>query len=329
MRDFQRTPEPRGREGAGGNFFIVQKHAARRLHYDFRLAHQGVLLSWAVPRGPSLDPEDKRLAVRTEDHPLDYATFEGTIPKGEYGGGTVMLWDHGAYQAIVDLGQGLEDGKIKIALKGERLCGGFALVRMRRRNNERQENWLLIKEKDEEVRADWDPDAFSTSITSGRKMAEIREGTAARKAGPAAPESAAEKPSRQRDAAKLPAFVAPQLASLADKAPEGEDWLHEIKYDGYRLLAAVSGGRVVLYTRSGQDWTRRFGSISDALARMDLPVCLLDGEVVAADRQGRGDFASLQRDRKSTRLNSSHVAISYAVFCLKKKRKNMQRCSVH
>ena len=290
MRDFGRTPEPAGGQRSGEGFFIVQKHEATRLHYDFRLAHDGVLLSWAVTKGPSLDPGDKRLAVRTEDHPLDYADFEGTIPKGAYGGGTVMLWDRGAYEPLEDLDTGLKDGKIKVQLQGERLKGGFALVRMRSKRGEKRENWLLIKEKDEEVRVDWDPAAFTTSVVSGRKMPEIAEGKPARKS-----RVKSARPGKASNGAKLPDFVSPQLATLAEEAPEGEDWVHEIKYDGYRLMAAVSGSRVRLYTRSGQDWTHRFRTVAEDLAKRDLPTCLLDGEVVVAGSGGRSDFGELQR----------------------------------
>lgn len=289
MRDFGRTPEPAGGGDEGEGFFIVQKHAATRLHYDFRLAHDGVLLSWAVTRGPSLDPSDKRLAVRTEDHPLDYANFEGTIPKGQYGGGTVMLWDRGAYRPLEDLDEGLKDGKIKIELDGERLRGSFALVRMRNKRGEKRENWLLIKEKDGEVREDWDPAAFTTSVTTGRKMPEIAENKPARKS------AKRKSPSQKAKTVPLPDFIAPQLATLTDEAPDGEAWIHEIKYDGYRLIAAVSGEQVRLYTRSGQDWTHRFKSIAAALAKRNLPPCLLDGEVVVAGSGGRSDFGELQR----------------------------------
>lgn len=307
-RDFARTPEPPpGGKGAASGFFIVQKHDATRLHYDFRLAHDGVLLSWAVTKGPSLDPNDKRLAVRTEDHPLDYADFEGTIPKGAYGGGTVMLWDRGDYRPLEDLDQGLKDGKIKVRLEGERLKGGFALVRMRPRQGEKRENWLLIKERDEQAREDWDPAAFTTSIASGRKMPEIAEGKPPKRSLPKSRDPGGKRAKQE----KLPEFVSPQLATLAEEAPEGEDWLHEIKYDGYRLMAAVSGSQVGLYTRSGQDWTSRFKSIADDLIKRDLPRCLLDGEVVVAGTGGRSDFGELQRVLKEGSGN-----FAYFVFDL-------------
>ncbi|WP_366553468.1 DNA ligase D [Aquibaculum sediminis] len=296
LRDFARTAEPSGKPSGGrrrkaAGSFVVQKHAARRLHYDFRLAHAGVLLSWAVPRGPSLDPSEKRLAVRTEDHPLDYAEFEGTIPRGEYGGGTVMLWDHGSYEPLADFEEGLKRGKLEFELAGERLRGRFALVRLRGRKAEKRENWLLIKQKDEAVDADWKAEAFGTSVTSSRDMDAIAQ------AAPTAGDRAVKRRSRPKSsrAAEPPAFIAPQLATLVDAAPEGEDWMHEIKYDGYRLLAAVSGDKVRLYTRSGRDWTDRFGSIAEALKARDWPPVLLDGEVVVAGTGGRSDFGALQR----------------------------------
>lgn len=318
-RDFELTPEPEGgaKDKAGQGFFIVQKHEARRLHYDFRLAHGGVLLSWAVTKGPSLDPKDKRLAVRTEDHPLDYAEFEGTIPQGAYGGGTVMLWDRGTYRPLTDLDRGLKEGKLKIELEGERLRGGFALVRMRSKRGEKRENWLLIKERDHEVREDWDPAAFTTSIASGRKMPEIAEGKPGRqrpKGDKPAARELARKPSGKKTGGKLPDFAPPQLATLSEEAPEGPDWIHEIKYDGYRLLAAVSGDRVRLYTRSGQDWTHRFKSIAAALVARDLPACLLDGEVVVADRGGRSDFGELQRVLQAGAGNFAYFAFDLLVI---------------
>ncbi|MDF2095287.1 DNA ligase D [Aquibaculum arenosum] len=298
LRDFARTTEPSGK-GTGGRrrkaegSFVVQKHAARRLHYDIRLAHAGVLLSWAVPRGPSLDPSEKRLAVRTEDHPLDYADFEGTIPRGEYGGGTVMLWDRGSYKPLADFEEGLKRGKLEFELAGERLHGRFALVRLRGRKAEKRENWLLIKQKDEVVDADWQAETFDTSVASSRDMDAIAQ------AAPAGGGRAVKRRSRTKTrSAPPPAFVAPQLATLVDAAPEGEDWLHEIKYDGYRLLAAVSGDRVRLYTRSGRDWTHRFGSIAEALKARDWPPVLLDGEVVVAGTGGRSDFGALQKALK-------------------------------
>ncbi len=316
-RDFKKTREPRGaRRAAGGKpFFIVQKHDATRLHYDFRLAIGGVLASWAVTRGPSLDPSEKRLAVRTEDHPMDYADFEGTIPEGQYGGGTVMLWDRGAYEAEGDAAEGLARGKLKLVLHGERLKGGFALVRMRPRKGESRENWLLIKEKDEEVDRGEDFAETDRSVASGRSMAEIaRERPAARfreNAGgkTAKTEKKQAAGGRRGSGGKPPRFLKPQLATLVDETPGEAGWLYETKFDGYRMLAACDGEAVRCYTRSGADWTERFGAIPEALARLGLRQSLLDGEVVVADAAGRSDFGALQRA-----LKEAPERLSYFVF---------------
>ncbi len=290
-RDFSRTSEPQGKAGKNGALrrFVVQKHAATRLHYDFRLEWDGVLLSWAVTKGPSPDPSQKRLAVRTEDHPLDYGDFEGTIPKGQYGGGTVMLWDQGTWLAQEDIETGLKGGKLKFTLQGERMMGGWTLVRMR--GKEKRENWLLIKERDSYALDD--ADAFTAkdavSIKTGRSMAEI-----ARDA-PAKTPPKKEKADRR---GKRPAFIKPQLATLVDRAPEGADWLHETKFDGYRCLAALGKGGTRLYTRSGKDWTDKFAALGTAFAPLPCDGALIDGEVMAARIEGSA-FSSLQRALKN------------------------------
>jgi bifunctional non-homologous end joining protein LigD len=291
-RRFTRTPEPRGgtirrrssaRPKTGLSYFI-QKHAATRLHYDFRLELRGVLLSWAVPKGPCLDPRERRLAVRVEDHPLEYGTFEGEIPQGEYGGGTVQLWDRGTWIPEGDPEDGCAKGRLKFRLSGEKLRGGWTLVRMGGRSGEDGKNWLLIKERDEEARA----------LASG-DVTELR------------PESVAEKTSRPRasavasraTAAKLPPFVEPQLATLAPRVPQGADWVHEIKFDGYRILATVKDGRAILRSRRGNDWTAQFRSAAEALGGLACRQAVLDGELVALDEQGRSDFQELQNAMKS------------------------------
>jgi DNA ligase D-like protein (predicted ligase)/DNA ligase D-like protein (predicted 3'-phosphoesterase) len=290
-RDFRRTAEPKGKAGqrakqrtsarrrAGGRY-VIQKHAARRLHFDFRLELDGVLKSWAVTRGPSLDPADKRLAVRTEDHPLDYRHFEGVIPKGEYGGGTVMLWDTGRWIPKDDPHEGLQRGSLKFQLEGERLRGGFTLVRLRGRDKRdaERENWLLIKERDGTADRQRDPVAeWTTSVTTGRDLDGIT-----------ADENATVTLTRPR-------FVPPQLATPEKAAPDGDDWLHEIKFDGYRVLAAVAGDDFRIYTRSGQDWTHRFHALGHGLAKLRCKAALIDGEVVVFDERGRSDFSALQR----------------------------------
>ena len=246
-RRFGQTAEPSGAATLpSGARYLIQKHDASRLHYDLRLELGGVLLSWAVTRGPSYDPRDKRLAVRTEDHPLDYGGFEGTIPKGQYGGGTVMLWDTGSWEPLGDPNQGLAKGKLAFWLHGKRLHGRWALVRMRPREREKNENWLLIKERDEF--AGTAPDLLdheTSSVQSGRSMQQIAAG---------AMPVPAKSPLRRNP----PAFAPPALATLVDTPPAGKDWLFEIKYDGYRALIAADGEAVRIYTRSGLDWTDRY-----------------------------------------------------------------------
>ena len=303
-RDFSRTAEPAGEVAdKGGRSFVIQKHAATRLHYDFRLEHEGVLWSWAVTKGPSLNPAEKRLAVRTEDHPLNYGGFEGTIPKGEYGGGTVMLWDRGTWEPLHDPAAGIEEGMLHFLLHGERLNGGFALVRMRGRPNEKRENWLLIKERDETTdERDEILEKNMTSVTTGRSMEEIAEGDSAVWHSNA-PAKKAAAPARQTRKTKarglaLPKFQPVQLATLAASPPEGDGWLHEFKYDGYRCLIAANGGEVRAYTRNEQDWTAKFKPVVDAFAAMDLAGSLIDGEIVAFAPDGRTDFSTLQKTLK-------------------------------
>lgn len=278
-RDFRRTEEPAGKKGrASGNGFIVQKHDATRLHWDFRLEQDGVLKSWAVTRGPSLDPADKRLAVRTEDHPLSYATFEGTIPAGEYGGGTVMLWDRGQWFPI---GGSIEKGHLHFRLEGERMKGEWLLVRMKGRPKERNENWLLRKVEDAYAGgADELVEHALTSVDTGRTMQDIAEGRTARK--------------RAARRLPMPEFRPVQLATLVDTVPPGNQWIHEVKYDGYRGLIAVGGRRARFFTRSGLDWSDRFPEIVAAAATLPASSALIDGEVVALDVEGRPNFSRLQ-----------------------------------
>ena len=302
-RDFKKTAEPKGRKGrAKGNSFVVQKHDATRLHYDFRLELDGVLLSWAVTRGPSLDPADKRLAVRTEDHPLDYGTFEGTIPKGEYGGGTVMLWDTGTWQPLEDPRKGLEDGKLKFRLYGERMTGAWALVRMRPKKGEKRENWLLIKEKDDaaDARRNLTKDGLK-SIKTGRSMAEIAKDAPAKKDGGKA---------KKKPGGTPPKFVAPQLATLVDEVPEGGGWLFETKFDGYRCLIAVAEDTVVCYTRSGKDWSERFSQLIAPVRALNIKSALIDGEVTAADDTGKASFGALQN------AMNNYAPLTYFAFDL-------------
>ncbi len=313
-RDFTRTKEPKGtvaRRSGNRMRFLVQKHAATRLHYDFRLEWEGVLKSWAVTRGPSLNPEDKRLAVRTEDHPLAYGDFEGTIPKGEYGGGTVMLWDTGWWEPEDDPSKALRKGKLSFKLHGSRMKGGWALVRMRPREGEKRENWLLVKETDEIASKDGESliNENITSVVTGRTMEEIAEGrgekrsrvwhsnksTAANlRAGAVAEDGNARKRPTRKPSGKLPTFRAPQLATLVTQVPVGDAWLNEAKFDGYRLVCALGGGTARCYTRNGLDWTEKFPVIAAALAELDCRSALIDGEVVALS-EGGSTFSALQK----------------------------------
>ena len=294
-RDFALTQEPAGKHlVTAGNSFVVQKHAATRLHWDFRLELDGVLLSWAVTRGPSADPADKRLAVRTEDHPLDYAAFEGRIPKGQYGGGTVMLWDRGTWQPEGDPRAGLAAGKLHFTLHGERMKGEWVLVRLHAKPGDRAENWLLRKIADDFATGDLVGE-YVTSVHSGREMAAITTGDPEQRA-PDAPTPVAKAPRRKAAGTALapPAFREPQLATLVDTPPTGNDWLHETKYDGYRALLAVAGGACIAYTRSGLDWTAKFAPVAAAAAQLNCRSALIDGEIVALDADGRPSFAMLQ-----------------------------------
>jgi len=333
-RDFEKTAEPSGEATVAPSQhrrFVIQKHAATRLHYDLRLEFDGVFKSWAVTRGPSLDPHDKRLAVEVEDHPLDYGDFEGTIPKDQYGGGTVQLWDRGYWESETeDAEKAFKKGDLKFTLHGDKLHGSWVLVRMRHdRNGGKRTNWLLIKHRDKFAREGnankiLDADA---SVASGRTMEQIAEGkgkapkpfmtakSGRAKSGLAKPDAVwhsnrgdaaearaankkgasarpAANPAKGSKVAAMPAFVAPELCASVDRPPSGGGWCHEIKFDGYRVQLRVEGGEATLKTRKGLDWTEKFGAIAkegDA-----LPDALIDGEIVALDRNGAPDFSTLQ-----------------------------------
>ena len=333
-RDFTKTKEPSGRKRvahAERLRFVIQKHAATRLHYDLRLEYDGVFKSWAVTRGPSLDPHERRLAVEVEDHPLDYGDFEGVIPKGQYGGGTVMLWDRGYWELEKgkSIADGLKKGHLSFTFDGKRLRGGWSLVRIHNdRNGGKRNNWLLIKHDDDTAHPG-DDDALlednDTSVASGRPMEKIAEGkgraptpfitktkgkaAAVWKSSKAqertlelsakplpklvgAPAKAPKRVVHGKRAAAMPEFVEPELTRLVDRPPEGVNWVHEIKFDGYRIQARVKAGSAVLRTRKGLDWSERFPEIAEACAA--LPDGVFDGEIVALDSQARPDFAGLQ-----------------------------------
>jgi bifunctional non-homologous end joining protein LigD len=327
-RRFDRTPEPKGTVASKPQHrFVVQKHAASRLHYDFRLEIGGVLKSWAVPKGPSLDPKEKRLAVPTEDHPIEYADFEGVIPEDQYGGGAMILWDRGIWDPHDDPEEGLRRGNLKFRLEGEKLRGEWALVRMRGRSSDGDKNWLLVKSRDEAARPldEFDVlEAEPQSVVSGRTVEEVRAGkktsrkasTKRKTAGAAKPESriAHERQTTtgSRDASRasalegarrapMPESIKPALATLVHAPPEGDGWLHEIKFDGYRVLCRIRGGKATLLTRNDQDWTEKFSSVAAAAERLPVDEALLDGEVVVLLPNGLSDFQSLQNVLRENR----------------------------
>jgi bifunctional non-homologous end joining protein LigD len=327
-RNFRATPEPEGKvKKVKGQSFVIQKHAATRLHYDFRLEMEGVLRSWAVPKGPSLDPAEKRLAVHVEDHPIDYGGFEGIIPKGQYGGGTVLLWDRGVWMPEGDPVAAYKKGHLKFTLEGEKLHGGWHLVRMSgRQAGENKENWLLFKEDDEfavpgsgeavveeyaqsvetglsieEIAADpervWQSNRPEKAATFKEKIAaEVAKKTAKKPAPKAEASQSGIDPSAIPGAkkAKFPAGIEPQLATLVDEVPRGDEWVHEIKYDGYRALCEVRDGEASLITRHGKDWTDRFGPVAPGAAKLPVREAILDGEVVVLESNGTTSFQSLQ-----------------------------------
>ncbi|HEX5078843.1 MAG TPA: DNA ligase D [Geminicoccaceae bacterium] len=295
-RDFAKTREPAGApQVAGERVFVVQKHAARRLHYDLRLQFGDTLRSWAVPQGPSLDPKIRRLAVHVEDHPLEYAEFEGPIPKGQYGAGAMIVWDRGTWVPMGDAEADYRKGTIKFRLSGEKLGGGWTLVRIKN-PQERGDNWLLIKERDSYARPEAEGDILDEapeSVLSGRRVEEIAAAPAAPAARPRA------KPVRVAQltgarAAALPASPRPQLASQSASAPAGKDWLHEIKLDGYRTMARIEDGAVRLFTRSGLDWTDRYGDLARAFEKIPCRQAVIDGEIVVQDEEGISRFSALQ-----------------------------------
>lgn len=312
-RDFNKTLEPEGKLIPPGKelLYSVQKHDASRLHYDLRLEWEGVLLSWAVPKGPSLNPKDKRLAVRVEDHPVDYRTFEGTIPQGEYGGGTVQLFDQGTWEPLRPVDEGLEKGELKFNLHGKRFKGRFVLVQMK--NSENDKNWLLIKEKDEFVDPKFNIDNYTTSVESGETMEEIAENQAIEQQH--GKESDLPRDTETTElGGRLPFNKAEvMLARLQSKAPAGEEWANEIKYDGYRMLAFREKETVRLISRNQLDWTAKFPAIAESLATWHNKAnFVLDGEIVALDEQGRTDFQSLQGALK----NNKNTPLTYMVFDL-------------
>jgi len=314
-RDFHKTPEPKGaavRAKHSGLGYLIQKHDASRLHYDFRLELDGTLKSWAVPKGPSLDPARKALAVQVEDHPIEYGDFEGVIPKGEYGGGTVLLWDRGTWEPLHDPVKGYEHGKLHFILHGEKLQGEWSLVRMHGRAGDGGKNWLLMKGKDKYASKSRDiledaPQSVKSKRTLERIASERDDVW----------NSEAKKTSKLAGAEKsgMPSELSPQLAVLAEHPPTGDQWLHEIKFDGYRLLAFVKNGKVKLQTRKGLDWTHKFPAIAEAMAKLKVDSAIVDGEAVVVDEEGRSDFQALQATLKN---GTDGIPVFYAFdlpFC--------------
>ncbi len=299
-RNFEKTKEPEGKtkKSVAGLKFVVQHHIARRDHFDFRLEWDGALLSWAVPKGPSYNTGDKRLAVQVEDHPLEYRNFEGTIPKGEYGGGTVMLWDEGTWEPYGNVDEGLAEGSLKFVLKGKRLKGKWALVKMKAKAGEDNDNWLLIKEKDIYAKTDDGISEFSASIRTGRTMTEIEAGLDINK------KKFTKNPFNKTEV---------QLCKLVDKIPKGEDWLYELKYDGYRIVAYLEDGGVRLMSRNGHDYTKKFQDVADSLIDWSGErAMVLDGEMVITDEKGKTDFQALQNYMR----NPKNQKLTYIVFDL-------------
>ena len=322
-RDFKKTPEPQGRVAARkgkARSYLIQKHAASHLHYDLRLELNGVLLSWAVPKGPSLDPADKRLAMQVEDHPLDYGEFEGTIPKGQYGGGTVMLWDRGTWTPVGEPEASYKKGHLKFDLDGEKLQGRWALIKTHgSKYGGKSEAWLLVKDVDESARRGIDArivDSAPDSVASGRGLeaiardsendwysnrsanANVRSGAMRKSTSPAkAPKKRSKGTLAGIEGAKpaaIPAKVSPTLCSIVAVPPKGDAWLHEVKYDGYRLVCRLDAGKVRIYSRSGKEWTDRFSSTAAAIAKLKAKSAWLDGEMCAVDAKGRSSFQALQ-----------------------------------
>jgi bifunctional non-homologous end joining protein LigD len=320
-RHFAKTPEPQGTEAKmSGRSFVVQKHDASHLHYDFRLEDHGVLKSWAIPKGPHLDPSVKRLAMEVEDHPVEYGSFEGIIPQGEYGGGTVMLWDRGTWEPIGDAKEGFRTGRLKFKLFGEKLHGAWMLVRTNRGDEKRQQ-WLLFKERDEFAKSGRRGDITASetlSVATGRDLDSIaadqddvwstnRKSPGKAKTQPR--ENATDK--KAKKSAPLPKRINVQLATLVKEPPPGDEWIHEVKFDGYRIVCRIDGDIVQLFTRRHNDWTHRMPELVESLRRLDVQSAIIDGEAVVLRPDGTTDFQDLQNAFKG-----SGAAMDYFAFDL-------------
>jgi len=316
-RKFEKTPEPAPEpvRGKGGNAFVVQQHDATRLHWDLRLEIDGVLVSWPVPKGPSLNPADKRLAVQTEDHPLEYASFEGVIPEGNYGAGPVQVWDSGTYEMEGDLGaaEQLARGEMKFRLHGRKLRGSFALIHTGKRAQDPKDrrNWLLIKHADQYADANWDIEKLDWSVLTGRTIKEIEDGLSGRAA------TAAQLPGARK--APWPSKIEPALATLIEKPFTDPGWIFELKWDGMRVLSSIRNGKVELHSRTGRVVTSQFPELAALPARIAAERAIFDGEVVVLDQEGRPDFSRLQHRMGVERPTAALVAeapVVYYVFDL-------------
>lgn len=306
MRDFEESPEPAGvaksakekrKDKAHALQFCIQKHDATRLHYDFRLELEGTLKSWAIPKGPSLDPKVKRLCIHVEDHPLEYATFEGVIPEGHYGAGHVIVWDRGVWVPIGDPLENYRKGRLKFVLQGEKLAGIWNLVRTRIAG--KQEQWFLIKHQDSAAQSESDysivedrPDSVLSDRTIIPRLRRSTPQRVPQKASKRAKSAHADAPQARR--AELPETLAPELATLVKNPPKGNDWRYELKLDGFRMLVRIKNGEVKLFTRNGNDWTAKLPLQAKALAKLSLDTAWLDGEIVALDKEGVPNFQRLQ-----------------------------------
>jgi bifunctional non-homologous end joining protein LigD len=324
-RDFSITSEPRGKKAKAGESlsFVIQKHAASRLHYDFRLELDGVLVSWAVPKGPSYDPADKRMAIHVEDHPLSYGSFEGTIPPKQYGAGTVIVWDNGTWEPVGDPREGLAKGKLVFRLHGQKMAGLWELVKIAK-GGEKQEPWILFKKRDEFARpkAEYDvvtalPDSVIAKPLKAQlaRDSEPAAGTVKTKAGRGAKTS---KTSAREDTgvpgavkAPLPAKMTPQLATLATGVPADGQWVYEIKFDGYRVMTRIENGKASIITRGGHDWSARMAPLVQELEQLGVGSAWLDGEIVVLDENGLPSFNALQKAFESRETNAD---ITYFLF---------------
>jgi bifunctional non-homologous end joining protein LigD len=318
-RQFEKTPEPAGKvHGRGDRVFVVQKHAATRLHYDLRLEVDGVLKSWAVPKGPSMNPGDKRLAVQVEDHPFEYRKFEGSIPKGQYGGGEVIVWDQGTYapEGALSAPDQLARGELKFQLHGEKLRGSFVLVRLRKPGTKHE--WLLIKHRDSFADDRWDAERHAESVVSGRTLEDIAKGRPASRERPAANASELSG-AAQAPMPKMPGGVRATLAELKQKPFSDPDWIFEIKWDGVRAIAEIKDGKTTLWARSGRDVTREYPEFKDLAAKFRVTNAIVDGEIVTLDENGRSNFQKLQNrlgvQNPSQKLMQS-VSLDYYAFDL-------------